>query len=143
MPVGFVVAAVVMGVSANPHLGQAVMLAAVPFVGVVAVDTALVVISRIRRGVSVFTGGRDHLTHRLLHWLGSPRTVAIALGTTQAALSLVGLALFQAPEATVLAGAAAYIALGVTAISALELAYARIEPVVPAVGTPVRQESAS
>ena len=143
MPVGFVVAAVVMAVSANPQLGQAVVLATVPFVGIVAVDTALVVISRIRRGVSVFTGGRDHLTHRLLHWLGTPRTVAIVLGCTQAVLSLVGLALFQAPEATVLGGAGVYIALGLTAIAALELSYARVGAPVPPVAAPAQQEPAS
>ena len=143
MPIGFVVAAVVMGVSANPHLAQAVVLAAVPFVGIVAVDTALVVISRTRRGVSIMTGGRDHLTHRLLHWLGSPRTVAVVLGIAQAALSLVGLALFQASEPTILGAAVAYVALGLVAISALELAYARIEPLPPAVGAPARQESRS
>jgi hypothetical protein len=56
-------------------------------------DTALVSLSRTRRGVTLVTGGRDHLTHRLLLKLYSPRAVAIALAATQGllcALAIVG-----------------------------------------------------
>ena len=42
-------------------------------VGVVILDTALVTVSRTRRGVTLVTGGRDHLSHRLLPVLHSPR----------------------------------------------------------------------
>ena len=34
------------------------------FVGIPALDTTLVMVSRRRRGISILTGGRDHLTHR-------------------------------------------------------------------------------
>jgi hypothetical protein len=46
--------------------------------GVVLLDTTLVSVSRTRRGVSLLTGGRDHLSHRLLGRLGTPRRVAAA-----------------------------------------------------------------
>ena len=52
--------------AAEPRLrarrSSAVLLAGVPVL-----DTALVAISRRRAGVSILTGGRDHLTHRLRH----------------------------------------------------------------------------
>jgi UDP-GlcNAc:undecaprenyl-phosphate/decaprenyl-phosphate GlcNAc-1-phosphate transferase len=139
MPIGFVVAAVVMGISEHAGLGQAVIVAAALFVGVPALDTVLVVVSRTRRGVAVLSGARDHLTHRLLRALRTPRSVALALGVTQAALCLVGLALFQAGAATVLAFGAMYFLLGSVAILVLDSAYG--PEAAPAVAAPARRES--
>lgn len=123
MPVGFVVAAVVMHISTHAGLGEAVVVPAALFVGLPALDTGLVVVSRTRRGVAVLSGARDHLTHRLLGPLHTPRAVALALGLTQAALCLVGLALFQAAAAAVFAFGAIYFVLGCAAILALEASY--------------------
>jgi UDP-GlcNAc:undecaprenyl-phosphate/decaprenyl-phosphate GlcNAc-1-phosphate transferase len=139
MPIGFVVAAVVMGISEHAGLGQAVVVAAVLFVGLPALDTALVVISRTRRGTPVLSGARDHLTHRLLGRLHTPRAVALVLGLTQAALCLVGLMLFQAAVAAVFAFGAMYCLLGCAAILVLDFSY-RPEPA-PAVAVPARRES--
>ena len=55
-------------------------LAAVILAGLPVLDTALVMVSRRRAGMPLLTGGRDHLTHRLVTRLGSPRAVALALG---------------------------------------------------------------
>ena len=139
MPIGFVVAAVVMGISEHAGLGQSVIVAAALFVGLPALDTALVVISRTRRGAAVLSGARDHLTHRLLGRLHTPRAVALALGLTQAALCLVGLVLFQAAVAAVFAFGAMYFALGCAAILVLESSYT--SEAAPAVATPARPES--
>ena len=139
MPIGFVVAAVVMGISEHAGLGQSVIVAAALFVGLPALDTALVVISRTRRGAAVLSGARDHLTHRLLGRLHTPRAVALALGLTQAALCLVGLVLFQAAVAAVFAFGAMYFALGCAAILVLESSYA--SEAAPAVATPAPPES--
>jgi UDP-GlcNAc:undecaprenyl-phosphate GlcNAc-1-phosphate transferase len=49
------------GVDQERALVVPLLILAVPIV-----DTALVIISRIRRGVSVAAGGRDHVSHRLL-----------------------------------------------------------------------------
>ena len=141
MPAGFVVAAVVMGISPEAGLGQAVVLAALPLVGLPVLDTTLVVISRTRRGVNVISGGRDHLTHRLLRWLHTPRAVALALGLTQAALCLIGLALFQAPTAVVLSVGALVVAAGGAALLVLDWSYEAEAPA--ALATPVQQESGS
>lgn len=47
------------------------------------IDTSVAVISRISRGVSVFHGGQDHLSHRLIH---------LGISRKRAAFSLWGLA---------------------------------------------------
>ena len=39
------------------------------------IDTTTVVFSRIRRGVSPLTGGRDHLSHRCASWWMTRRPV--------------------------------------------------------------------
>ena len=54
-------------------------------------DTCIVVFSRIRRGISPFTGGKDHLSHRLMRNGMSKPGAAYCLWSMQA--SFVGLAL--------------------------------------------------
>jgi UDP-GlcNAc:undecaprenyl-phosphate GlcNAc-1-phosphate transferase len=62
------------------------MLLAVPIL-----DTCIAVFSRIKRGISPFTGGKDHLSHRLMRKGFSKRNTAYCLWAMQA--SLVALAL--------------------------------------------------
>jgi UDP-GlcNAc:undecaprenyl-phosphate GlcNAc-1-phosphate transferase len=138
MPVGFVVAAVVMGISEHAGLGQAAVVAAALFVGLPALDTALVVLSRTRRGTAVLSGARDHLTHRLLRSLHTPRAVALALGLAQATLCVVGLLLFQATSAAVFVFGAMYFVLGVAVILMLDSSYS--PEAAPALATPTQQE---
>jgi UDP-GlcNAc:undecaprenyl-phosphate/decaprenyl-phosphate GlcNAc-1-phosphate transferase len=141
MPIGFVVAAVVMGISEHAGLGQAVVVAAALFVGLPALDTALVVVSRTRRGAAVLSGARDHLTHRLLGALRTPRAVALALGLTQAALCLVGLVLFQTASAAVFVFGAMYFVLAAAAILVLDSWYS--PEAAPALATPAQQDPSS
>jgi UDP-GlcNAc:undecaprenyl-phosphate GlcNAc-1-phosphate transferase len=120
MPIGLVVAAVVISC---PHgsLGWASLLALAPLAGLPIFDTTLVVVSRYRRGVPILSGGRDHLTHRLLPRLGSERSVALVVGGAQGLLCLLALTLVLSDrESVAAAGAAAYLALGLIAIAALE-----------------------
>jgi len=62
------------------------MLLAVPIL-----DTCIVVFSRIRRGISPFTGGKDHLSHRLMRKGIGKQNTAFCLWAMQA--SFVGIAL--------------------------------------------------
>jgi len=62
------------------------MLLAVPIL-----DTCVAVFSRIKRGISPFTGGKDHLSHRLMRKGLSKRNTAFALWAMQG--SFVGCAL--------------------------------------------------
>ena len=93
MTVGFLIAALGMAIARPLRISGSGFLTIAPIAGVVILDTTLVCVSRTRRGVSLPTGGRDHLTHRLLARLGSPRAVAAALALLQgslAALAIVG-----------------------------------------------------
>ena len=58
MPLGFAVAATTMiGVSASTAAWQSLAMGLL-LVGIPALDTALVTVSRRRRGISILTGGR-------------------------------------------------------------------------------------
>jgi UDP-GlcNAc:undecaprenyl-phosphate/decaprenyl-phosphate GlcNAc-1-phosphate transferase len=121
MPVGFVVAALIMAMPGARHLGWAFVPVAVVLVGLPALDTTLVVVSRLRRGAGVFTGGRDHLTHRLRGKLGTPRRVAAVLALAQALLVGIGALLAGSDDP----GAAAFVAMlpivaGIAVVARLE-----------------------
>ena len=87
MPIGFAVAALAMiGVGERGAAWQSLAMGLL-FVGIPALDTTLVMVSRRRRGLSILTGGRDHLTHRARARLRTARAVAVALGGAQAVIS--------------------------------------------------------
>jgi UDP-GlcNAc:undecaprenyl-phosphate GlcNAc-1-phosphate transferase len=92
MPLGFAVAAVTMtGLSDNVAAWQALFVGLL-LVGIPLLDTALVIVSRRRRGVSILTGGQDHLTFRTRSRLRTARLAVPVLGGAQmlvAALALV------------------------------------------------------
>ncbi len=87
MPVGFLIGALAMATCRHNPEGNAGILAGALLAGLPIFDTALVSYSRIRRGVRLVTGGRDHLTHRLLLRLRGPRAVAASIAVLQAMLS--------------------------------------------------------
>src|SRR5256885_2781785 len=89
MPMGLVVAVLVMVAAGTSPVAWHSLLVALLLIGVPLVDTCLVIVSRRRRGVSVLSGGRDHLAHRASVHLPSPRAVALLLGAIQAALAVV------------------------------------------------------
>jgi UDP-GlcNAc:undecaprenyl-phosphate GlcNAc-1-phosphate transferase len=92
MPIGFALAALVMAGAADAAPAWQALAIGMLLVGVLALDTALVIISRRRRGISVLTGGRDHLTHRTRRRLRTAQAVAVALGSAQALLAAMALA---------------------------------------------------
>ena len=149
MPIGFLLAAGLTAIPSTEGFGTAAVFAVVPLVGLAIFDTTLVVFSRLRRGVGVFTGGRDHLTHRLLTLVRTPQNVALVLAGAQAALCALGLFLFDSTIVTVFSAATAYVLLAAATIAALEWPYLRSEAraaaeaaLAPA-GTPAQQESGS
>lgn len=58
-------------------------------------DTCVAVLSRIYRGISPFTGGKDHLSHRLMRKGLSKQGTAFALWGAQAAFVASALAVYQ------------------------------------------------
>jgi UDP-GlcNAc:undecaprenyl-phosphate/decaprenyl-phosphate GlcNAc-1-phosphate transferase len=121
MPLGLFVACTIMAVP-DGTLDWTLLFASAPLAGLVILDTALVVISRYRRGVTILSGARDHLTHRLLSGLGSERRVALVLAVSQAALCGLALGLHELDPEGVIAAAAVYLALGAAVIALLETA---------------------
>ena len=106
MPIGFAVATLTMiGVSESAVELQSLAMGLL-FVGIPALDTTLVMISRRRRGIPLLTGGRDHLTHRTRVRLRTARAVAIALGSTQAIISILAIVALHR-GASAIAGAVA------------------------------------
>ncbi len=127
MPIGFAVAALTMiGVSDSAVASQSLAMA-VLFVGVPALDTALVMVSRRRRGISLLTGGRDHLTHRTREWLLTARSVALALGTVQALISALAIVALRGGTSTT-AAVALYVVAAAVAIALLDTRWAPADP---------------
>ena len=123
MPIGFIAAAGAIAAPQLLDLGAGAVPSAALLVGLVILDTTLVVVSRRRRGVPLLTGGRDHLTHRLLAMTGSPQAVAAMLATLQLALCAVALTASEAGRDAILWTAAGTLVIGIAVITVLELRF--------------------
>jgi UDP-GlcNAc:undecaprenyl-phosphate GlcNAc-1-phosphate transferase len=66
------------------------MLLAVPIL-----DTCIAVLSRLRRGISPFTGGKDHLSHRLMRKGLSKRNTSYCLWAMQASFVAIALVIYS------------------------------------------------
>ena len=95
------------------------LFAPVLVLGVAVLDTTVVVVSRLRRGLSPFTGGQDHLSHRFLRLGLSVRRSVTVLLVASFALGVLAVGLSDAPAgvgywvlaAAVISGAMATIVL--------------------------------
>jgi UDP-GlcNAc:undecaprenyl-phosphate GlcNAc-1-phosphate transferase len=116
--IGFMMA--YMGLKMRTNIAEIPQLfAPVLVLGVAMLDTTVVVVSRLRRGLSPFTGGQDHLSHRFLRLgLSVRRSVTVLLVATFA-LGVLAVGLSDAPAgvgywvlaAAVISGAMATIVL--------------------------------
>src|SRR3954468_17605069 len=120
MPLGLLIAGASMKVASAGGLGAAGVLEAALILGLVILDTTLVVVSRRRGGRPLMTGGRDHLTHRLRTRLQSPRRVASSLAAGQLALCAATVVVAQAGIGGMLGFAALAVAAAAWAITRLE-----------------------
>lgn len=102
LPLGLLVAALAMTSVTQKYLGPKGVVIGALLVGLVIFDTTLVTISRTRAGRSVLTGGRDHTTHRLRRWLGTPLNVAVTLAATQLVLCGITIVVAQAGRGWIL-----------------------------------------
>ena len=73
-------------------------------------DTCIAVLSRLRRGISPFTGGKDHLSHRLMRKGLSKRNTSYCLWAMQASFVAIALVIYSksttlGTQGVVLAGA--------------------------------------
>jgi UDP-GlcNAc:undecaprenyl-phosphate/decaprenyl-phosphate GlcNAc-1-phosphate transferase len=120
MPLGFAVAVLVMVAASTAPVAWQSLLVALLLVGIPALDTSLVIVSRRRRGVSVLTGGRDHLTHRARRFLPSARAVALSLGAIQAVVSVVAVLAIEGGTSFLVISAILYVLAAGGAIVLLE-----------------------
>jgi hypothetical protein len=120
MPIGFTVAALVTIGTSDAALEWRSLAVGLLLVGIPAVDTALVILSRKRRGVPVVTAGRDHLTHRTLAPLRTAQAVALTLGAVQAVVSALALVAVRGNSVLIVAAVAVYLMAAGTAIALLD-----------------------
>ena len=69
-------------------------------------DTSVAVISRLSRGISPFTGGRDHLSHRLMRKGLHRRTAAITLWALAGVYGTIAFAIYKGQATALIALAA-------------------------------------
>jgi UDP-GlcNAc:undecaprenyl-phosphate GlcNAc-1-phosphate transferase len=120
LPIGFAVGALAMIGASNAVVAWQALVIGLLLVGVPALDTALVMVSRRRRGVRIVSAGRDHLTHRARRRLRSARAVAVALGGAQALLAALALFASQRGSGAVIVAVVVYLSMAGTAIAVLE-----------------------
>jgi len=118
------------------------LFAPVLVLGVALLDTTVVVVSRLRRGVSPFTGGQDHLSHRFLRLGLSVRRSVTALLVASLALGVLAVGLSDAPAGVGYWVLTAAVVSGVMATIVLTTKVARAEQTIVAGDenvTPIRR----
>ncbi len=120
MPIGFAVSVMVMAGASTAASGWEALAAGLLLVGLPALDTALVIVSRRRKGISVLTGGQDHLTHRARRRLGTARAVALTLAATQAVLASIAIVALGVGTSAIFAVAIISVAVASGVITILE-----------------------
>lgn len=118
------------------------LFAPVLVLGVALLDTTVVVVSRFRRGVSPFTGGQDHLSHRFLRLGLSVRRSVTALLVASLALGVLAVGLSDAPAGVGYWVLTAAVVSGVMATIVLTTKVARAEQTIVAGDenvTPIRR----
>ena len=90
----------VLTIRLNPGITPSYMSFAIPLslLAVPILDTSVAVISRLNRGISPFTGGRDHLSHRLIRKGLSRKQAALALWGFSAIFGTNALAIYLQPK---------------------------------------------
>lgn len=88
---GILIASLTVRLDSSQELGRLGLLIPVLILAIPILDTSISVIKRLKRGVSVFQGGKDHLSHRLMRlgfqkknavitlWVGSTYFSSIAV----------------------------------------------------------------
>src|SRR4051794_3594280 len=123
MPVGFAIGALVMSGASTATTEWQALAMGLLFVGIPAVDTAMVMFSRRRRRVPILTGGRDHLTHRMRTRLRTARAVALSLGGAQALLAALALMTIGKGSGALVACVALYLVAAGVLIGIIDAGY--------------------
>ena len=95
---GFLLAVLGIRIRIPENVTEITWMVPVIVLGLPIFDTALVFISRTRRGVSFFRGGVDHTTHRLSRYGMDKLSVALAVSVITGALGLIAIFITQASQ---------------------------------------------
>ncbi len=120
MPLGFAVAILTASAARTAEPSGLALLTGLLLVGVPALDTCLVIISRRRRGISILTGGQDHLTHRTRRRMRTARRVALVLGSAQVLVSALVIVATRSGSSAVVYVLLGFLICAATAIVGLE-----------------------
>jgi UDP-GlcNAc:undecaprenyl-phosphate GlcNAc-1-phosphate transferase len=122
LPIGLLIAALtILAVrSSENSLGATGVIIGGLIVGLVILDTSLVTFSRARGRRPLFSGGRDHLTHRVAGQVGSSRAVAATIAVSQVVACGVAIGVSRAGIGWVILAGGTAIALGAVMIWQLE-----------------------
>jgi UDP-GlcNAc:undecaprenyl-phosphate GlcNAc-1-phosphate transferase len=97
---GLLMATLLIRFDPNPIYLSASFAIPVLILAIPILDTSVAVISRIRRGVSPFQGGQDHLSHRLMRAGLSKRQAVLSLWLMSLFFCLIAISISNAPYAT-------------------------------------------
>jgi len=109
--------------------------------GVAVLDTTMVVVSRVRRGLSPFTGGQDHLSHRLRRLGLSVQRSVTTLLIAGVALGVLAVGLSEARASVGYWFLGAVAVSGVMAAVVLTTKVARVEAADESNVTPIRRDA--
>jgi len=85
---GILIASLTIRLDSSQALGRYGLLVPVLLLAMPILDTSVAVIKRVRRGVSPFQGGRDHLSHRLMRLGLKKRSTVMLLWLTSGIFSI-------------------------------------------------------
>jgi UDP-GlcNAc:undecaprenyl-phosphate GlcNAc-1-phosphate transferase len=94
---GLLVASLSVRLDTNPINQFATLTIPILILAVPIMDTTVAVLSRLRRGVSPFQGGRDHLSHRLMRQGFSKRQAVISLWLLTCYFASLAIAISNSP----------------------------------------------
>jgi UDP-GlcNAc:undecaprenyl-phosphate GlcNAc-1-phosphate transferase len=94
---GLLIATLLIRFDPNPIYLSASFAIPVLILAIPILDTSVAVISRLRRGISPFQGGQDHLSHRLMRAGLSKRQAVLSLWIMSLFFCLIAIAISNAP----------------------------------------------
>ena len=94
---GLLIASLVVRLDTNPINNFATFSIPILLLAVPIMDTSVAVLSRLKRGISPFQGGKDHLSHRLMRSGLSKRLAVISLWIMTAYFAAIAIAISNAP----------------------------------------------
>ena len=90
----------VLTIRLDPHIASRKLALSIPLalMAVPIMDTTVAVCSRLKRGISPFEGGRDHLSHRLMRIGFGRRRAALALWSLTAIFGAIAYTIYKWPD---------------------------------------------